>query len=105
MTTANIAQSLLEMEPETKAFVMAQALEVYDRTSRYEREAGADVAALEESDALRDLIKRVSCAAVAVAFSRLANSIDVKMHDSTCEFLTDLAAELDLRAVEIEDGA
>jgi hypothetical protein len=105
MTAAKIAQSLLEMEPETKAFVMAQALEVYDRTSHYEREAGAHSPALEETDALRDLIKRVSRAAVAVAFSRLANSSGVKMHEPVLEFLTELAVELDIQAVEIEDGA
>lgn len=99
---AKIAHSLLEMEPETKAFVMAQALESYNIAAHYDPDGLAQLA---ESDALRNLIARVSRAAVAVAFDRLANSSDVKMHDPTCEFLTDLAVALDIRAVEIEDGA
>lgn len=105
MTAAKIAHSLLEMEPETKAFVMAQALEVYNITGSYERNGGADVPDLRESDALRDLIKRVSRAAVAIALGRLANSNDVSIHEPVREFLTELAVELDIRAVEIEDGA
>lgn len=105
MSIAQIAKSLLDMERETKAFLIAQGLEAYDITGHYQREAGVDVPDLPETDALRDLVARVSRGAVAVAFSRLANSSDVKMHDEMYDFLTELAAELDLRAVEIEDGA
>jgi hypothetical protein len=103
MDTAKIAKSLLDMTMETQDHIAGQAVEIYNITRHYQDDE--DIPELDDSDALRDLIGRVGRSAVALALGYLAANHDVSMPESVRELLVALATELDVQALEIEDGA
>jgi hypothetical protein len=96
------AFKLLGIDEKAKAYAVGQALEAYGIAAHY---ADGEHPDLVDSEPLRALLDRYARAAVAVALSTLGSGTLARMHEVYLDYFNGLAVDLDVQAVEINDGA